>query len=184
MKKSPARSIAALALTATLLGSVTPSTVKAEEIGFAKTTIDFGVVVSNIEKSLAFYTDVVGFTHMGNFSVPPEVANDAGLSQVSKTLTIEKLKLGDDKTATTLKLMQIGDPNQKKSNQDTIHATLGMSYMTIFVTDTTAALARAAKHGIKPLKKGPVDLGGGKMYLTLLKDPDGNFVELVGPLKK
>ncbi|MFT7512058.1 MAG: hypothetical protein ACI9QL_001265, partial [Candidatus Omnitrophota bacterium] len=83
--------------------------VHAQEAGFAKTTIDFGVVVSNLEKSLAFYTDVIGFKRAGNFTVAPEVANDAGLTQVTKPITIEMLKLGDDKTATTLKLMQISD---------------------------------------------------------------------------
>ena len=163
---------------------VSPASVNAQEIGFSKTTIDFGIVVSDLEKSLAFYTDVVGFTRAGNFTVKPQVANDAGLTKISKPLVVEMLKLGDDAGATTLKLMQIPDAKQQKPAQGTIHASLGMSYMTVFVTDTTAALARAAKHGVKPLKKGPVDLGGGKMYLTLVKDPDGNFVELVGPLKK
>jgi catechol 2,3-dioxygenase-like lactoylglutathione lyase family enzyme len=151
---------------------------------FSKTTIDFGVVVSDLEKSLAFYTDVVGFTRVGNFSVNPDMANDAGLTNITKPLKIEKLMLGADSGATTLKLMQIDDPNQQKPANDTIHASLGMSYMTLFVTDTKASLARAAEHGVQPLKKGPVDLGGGKVYLTLLKDPDGNFVELVGPLTK
>jgi len=156
-------------------------TAQAQDASFAKTTIDFGVVVSDLDASLKFYTEVVGFERAGNFTVSPEVANNAGLTQVSAPLTIEMLKLGKDKTATTLKLMHI--PGAKKPANDTIHASLGMSYMTIFVTDTTSALERAAKHGAKPLKKGPVDLGGGKNYLTLLLDPDGNFVELVGPKK-
>ena len=170
------------ALVACLIALFTSST-RAQDVGFAKTTIDFGVVVSDLEKSLAFYTEVVGFKRAGNFTVQPAVANDAGLTKVTKPVTIEMLKLGDDKTATTLKLMQFDDPKPTKPASEYIHSTLGMSYMTVFVTDTTASLARAAKLGVKPLAKGPVDLGGGKMYLTLLKDPDGNFVELVGPLK-
>ena len=163
---------------------ISPVAVQAQDIGFTKTTIDFGIVVSDLEKALAVYTDVVGFKRAGNFTVDSQVANDSGLTKISKPLVVEMLKLGDDASATTLKLMQIPDAKQQKPANGTIHASLGMSYMTVFVTDTKAALARAAKHGVKPLKKGPVDLGGGKMYLTLVKDPDGNFVELVGPLTK
>jgi lactoylglutathione lyase len=175
--------IKTFALCALLFSFTSISATQAQDASFSKTTIDFGVVVSDLEKSIAFYTDVVGFKRAGNFTVTPQIANDAGLTKVTRPITIEKLKLGDDKSATTLKLMQIQEAKPKKSATEYIHSSLGMSYMTVYVTDTTAALARAAKHGAKPLKKGPVDLGGGKMFLTLLKDPDGNFVELVGPAK-
>jgi len=169
-------------ITVLLAISAAPSA-QAEEIGFTKTTIDFGVVVSDLEKSLKFYTEVVGFKRAGNFTVQPDTVNDAGLTMISKPLTIEELTLGDDETATKLKLMQIPDPKQKKPANEYIHSSLGMSYMTVFVTDTKAALARAAKHNVKPLKKGPIAIGGGMVFLTLLKDPDGNFIELVGPSK-
>jgi lysophospholipase L1-like esterase/predicted enzyme related to lactoylglutathione lyase len=153
------------------------------ENAFSKVTIDFGVVVSDLGTSLAFYKDVIGFKDDGSFTIKPEVANDAGLSKITETLTIRKLKLGVGEGATTLKLMQIADPSQQQVVGPHIHSQLGMSYMTIFVKDTNAALKRAGELGHQPLAKGPVDVGGGKMFLTLLKDPDGNFVELVGPKK-
>ena len=137
MKHRLFRTLAVCSLT--ILSLSTP-VVRTGEIGFSKTTIDFGVVVSDIEKSLAFYTDVVGFSRAGNFAVKPQVANDAGLTEITEPLKIEKLKLGDDKTATTLKLMQVGGANPQKPANETIHATLGMSYMTIFVTDTRGCL--------------------------------------------
>jgi hypothetical protein len=40
---------------------------------------------------------------------------------------------------------------------------------------------RAKAAGVNPVKA-PYQLGGNN-YLTLLKDPDGNIVELVGPMK-
>jgi len=151
------------------------------ENAFTKATIDFGVVVSDIKASLAFYKDVIGFKDDGFFTVAPDKANDAGLSKMTEALTIHKLKLGVGEGATTLKLMQIADSSQQKVAGPYIHSQLGMSYMTIFVKDTNAALKRASALGHQPLAKGPVDLGEGKMFLSLLKDPDGNFVELVGP---
>ena len=150
-----------------------------QEAGFSKPTIDIGVVVTDLKASLKFYTEVIGFTQTGSFTASPDIANGAGLSDVTEGILIEKLKLGEGAGATTLKLMQFGSP--KKPDQTHINSTAGISYLTIFVTDTKAALARAAKHEVKPLAKGPIDLGGGKNFLTVIKDPDGNFIEFVGP---
>lgn len=150
-----------------------------QETSFSKPTIDIGVVVTDLEASLKFYTEVIGFSRAGSFTAAPDVANGAGLSDVSEGIVIEKLKLGEGTEATTLKLMQFGEP--KKPDQTYINSTAGISYLTVFVTDTKAALARAAEHGVKPLAKGPVDLGGGKVFLSVIKDPDGNFIEFVGP---
>ena len=49
-----------------------------------------------------------------------------------------------------------------------------------------AALKRLDKAGVKPVAKGPVPLPAGLpqgVFLTVVQDPDGNLVELVGPKK-
>jgi lactoylglutathione lyase len=54
------------------------------------------------------------------------------------------------------------------------------------VADTDAALDRLAKHGVKPLAKSPTPLPeslGPGIFLTCVRDPDGNIVELLGPRK-
>lgn len=153
------------------------------ENAFSKKTIDFGIVVKDLEASMKFYKEVVGFKDAASFKVSPEIAIGAGLSQVDRELTIYKLRLGAGEGATNIKLMEIPDETQKPVAGPYIHNQLGMSYMTIFVKDQTVSLQRAKKLGVQPLAEGPYDLGGGKMYLTVLKDPDGNFVELVGPKK-
>jgi lactoylglutathione lyase len=168
----PSLAIATLALCAPL---------QAQDTAFTTDVVHFGVVVSDIDASIKFYTDVVGFTPSGDFSVSGDIASSAGLTQEGIGLNVQVLTLGGGKSATKLKLMQIADVKSKKLKNTYIHSTLGMSYMTIMVADTKAAIARAAKHGVKPLKQGPIDLDAGKLFLTLLRDPDGNFVELVGP---
>jgi len=52
----------------------------------------------------------------------------------------------------------------------------------IRVSDMTAALARLKAHAVAPVKK-PYQLGNANNYLTLVKDPDGNIIELIGPMK-
>jgi catechol 2,3-dioxygenase-like lactoylglutathione lyase family enzyme len=151
----------------------------AEESEFASSTIDLGIVVSDLEKSLKFYTEAIGFQATGEFTAGVAITRDSGLTAGDEIL-IKKLALGKGPTATTIKLMQPGKP-AKKSDQKYITSSLGFSYLTIRVTSTKTALARLKKAGVKVLAKGPAMLPGNKVALTVVKDPDGNFVELVGP---
>ncbi len=187
---APFRGISALTLSvAVMLGAIlaaTPARGQDEPEGeFARTTIDLGVVVADVEKSAKFYTEAVGFTEIDGFSVAGDFAADAGLTD-SQPLKIRVFVLGDGETATRLKLMQLPQVDSKKSDNSFIHSQLGYSYITIYVTDTTAAMARLTKAGVKPVAKGPVplpkELAEG-VFLTVVRDPDGNLIELVGPKK-
>ena len=76
----------------------------AEPAAFPRTTIDLGCVVTDLEKSVRFYTEGIGFRELKGFEVPADLARDAGLTD-SRPLAIRVLVLGDDETATKLKLM-------------------------------------------------------------------------------
>lgn len=71
----------------------------------------------------------------------------------------------------------------KAPDQEFIHSTLGVSYLTLFVNDMSAVMARLKKAGVKTLGKTPAPIGGGNL-LTVFRDPDGNFIELIGPANK
>lgn len=148
-------------------------------IEFSRGAIDFGIVCSDVEKSLAFYRDVIGMKEIQGFDVPAELATDAGLVD-NHPLSVKVLVTQESSSATRLKLMQVNGASGKKVDHSYIHSSLGMSYSTIWVTDIDASLALAASHGVKPLAKGPVALPNG-MFLAVVRDPDGNLVELVGP---
>ncbi|MGY8688097.1 MAG: VOC family protein, partial [Verrucomicrobiales bacterium] len=70
---------------------------RGEESAFATPTIDLGLVVSDIEKAVAFYTKAIGFTEVPGFQVPADFAKDAGLTD-SKKLKIRVLTLGEGGT--------------------------------------------------------------------------------------
>jgi len=148
---------------------------------FARTTIDLGIVVSDVEKAAQFYTEALGFTEVPGFDVSKEMGGDSGLSNY-QAFHVRVLVLGDEASATKIKIMEFPKAPGKKINNQFIHSSLGYSYLTIFVSDTTAAVERAKKAGVAPVKE-PYQLGGGSYYLTLVRDPDGNIIELVGPKK-
>ncbi|MFM7033903.1 MAG: VOC family protein [Planctomycetia bacterium] len=164
------------------LASLCPC-VAAEPGAFARTTIDLGMVVSDLEKSARFYTDVVGFTEVPGFSVPGPVATDAGLTD-GLSLTVRAFVLGDGPEATKIKLMQLADPAQRTGDNQFIHSHTGFRYLTIIVKDMKASVARLEKAGVKPLMKSPVDIpettAPGGLKLTCFRDPDGNIIEFVG----
>jgi len=176
------RSLAILAVTITA-GMFNAPHLSAEESEFSSATIDLGCVVSDIEKSVTFYTKAIGFKEVPGFSVPGDYASKVGLTD-GKDLNIKVLKLGEGPGATSLKLMHIKGARSKQTDNSFIHSQLGFSYLTIHVKDTAKALERLDKAGVKPIARGsqelPPSLGSG-VYLTIVRDPDGNFVELVGP---
>jgi len=152
----------------------------AREGEFTSPTIAIGCVVSDIDASVKFYTEAIGFKVGGGFKVAADFATDTGLTN-QKPLDIKVLKLGDGQGATQLKLMQVEGGSAKPAN-DFINSSLGFSYVTIFVKSTDNALARLEKQGVKVLAKGPKALASNpKLVLTIVRDPDGNFVELIGP---
>jgi lactoylglutathione lyase len=170
-------------LTCLMTASAIP--VHADDSEFSRPVIDMGVVVSDVDASVKFYTEVIGFKEMDGFKVPAGFSKDAGLTD-EKPLDIRVLQLDEDENATKLKLMQLPGVKSKKSDNRFIHSQLGISYLTIFVEDMTKALDRLKKAGVKPVAKGPVALPEPLprgVFLTVVRDPDGNLVELVGPKK-
>ncbi len=158
---------------------------KKEGPEFARTTIDLGMVVTDVEKSVKFYTEAIGFQEVKGFTAPADLATDAGLTD-KKDLTIRVLVLGEGDTATHVKLMHVDGVKTRKSDNEYLYSQTGYRYLTVVVRDMNTAMERLKKAGVKPLAKGPVPLPdslGKGVFLTVVQDPDGNFIELVGPKK-
>lgn len=174
--------IAALAFTIGVSANQTTET----ESPFATEVIDLGMVVSDLDKSLKFYKDVLGFEEVPGFKVPGDFAVDTGLAN-KLSLDVHVLVLGKGEKATKLKLMQFKAAPGARVDNTFIHSSYGFRYLTISVKDVNAAVARAEKAGAKPIAKCPVPLPEGfpeGLALANYRDPDGNLIELVGPWKK
>ena len=156
----------------------------APAVTYPRTTIDFGLVVSDLEKSAAFYKDALGLTEVDPFSVGADFCTAAGLTD-GQPLSIRVFVLGEGETATRVKLMEVPAANPKKIDNAFIHSSLGMRYLTLVTSDLAKSLERAARHGAKPVAEGPVRLPKGfpqELGLACVKDPDGNLIELIGPM--
>ncbi len=66
-----------------------------EQNDFDRKPMDVGVVVSDLERSLDFYTNVIGMIKVGTYHVTPEGAKTSGLTD-GKAIDIINLKLNDE----------------------------------------------------------------------------------------
>lgn len=149
---------------------------------FSRTTIDLGANVSDIDAAADFYTHVIGFTEVDGFNVAADWATAAGLTD-GYPLAVRVFVLGDEDSATRLKLMEVPDPATRKSDNANVHSQLGFRYLTIYVENTNDVLERLRAAGSAPLANGPVLIGDDPSgdYVTVVRDPDGNLLELIGP---
>jgi lactoylglutathione lyase len=164
-------------------GALSTQAADAGKSDFARSTIDLGIVVGDLAKSVKFYTDVIGMKEAPGFMVPADFGADAGLTD-GKALVIRVLVLGEGDSATKLKLMEVPGASIKKSDNAFIHSQTGYRYLTMFVADGEAMSGRLKKAGVKPLAKGPISLPAGlpgNLALIVVRDPDGNLIELIMP---
>nr|WP_319269206.1 VOC family protein [uncultured Draconibacterium sp.] len=146
---------------------------------FSKSAIGVGVVVEDLEKSIDFYTNVIGMVKTGGFSVSQEKCTELGLTD-SYQLDVTIMKLEDTEEASEWKLMSLGTkarhPKQKFMSDDT-----GMQYITLMVKHLQPVLDRIEKHNVKVLSGKPSQ-NGENSFFVLVQDPDGTFIELIGPM--
>jgi catechol 2,3-dioxygenase-like lactoylglutathione lyase family enzyme len=153
---------------------------------FSDVTMDLGIVVSDLDESVRFYTNVVGLEKTGGFAVGQSFCRDAGLTD-GHDLDIQVLSPNGDAAGTSVKLMELPGVASRKGDHRFIHSQLGYSYLTFHVTDIEAASRRMKTAGVKAVGseqvRVPLDTPV-PIFLTVIADPDGNLIELVGPKAK
>lgn len=167
-----------LALLACFCLLVTRAQAAPEE--FSSTTIGVGVVVRDLDKALDFYTNVVGMVQTGSFGISEDFSKKSGLAG-GVPAQVKVLRLGTGEEATQWKLMTFGDKAKPLQNEY-IYSHSGVRYITIMVKDLTPILKRIKERQIKLLGETPVPLGRDTQFI-LIQDPDGTFIELIGPMK-
>lgn len=149
---------------------------------FSKPTIDIGIVVSDAARTASFLTNAIGFKEVAGFEVNAALGKRIGLVD-GHDVKVRMFVLAEGDPVTHIKILSFPNAASKKPDQQTIHATLGIRYLTLYVNDMSRALERLKAAKVPTLGETPVDLGGGN-YIAVVKDPDGNFIELIGPMKK
>lgn len=130
-------------------------------VQLAKSAIDLGIVISDSERSLAFYRDLLGFEHVADTPMP-----------IAGGGTMHRLNCGD----TLLKLVKLNnDPEGNGSGG--IGAATGLRYFTMIVSNLEEIMAQCEAAGTKVAV--PLTEVRPGVSIGIVEDPDGNWVEFV-----
>lgn len=147
---------------------------------FSSPLIGVGVVVTDIQKSLDFYTTVIGMKKVGEFDVDAEFGRSSGLTR-GVPFHVDVMKLEESPGANQWKLMSFGK-EAGHTRPEYIEDDTGPQYITIMVNSLEPFLQRIKKNKVKMLGDTPIPLPPDQ-HFVLVQDPDGTFIELIGPLK-
>jgi len=147
------------------------------------------IVVRDMEKMHKFYTDVLGLTRSTDLHLadPETVAMGEemtalpgfdGLTGIKGT-NVRVRHYSAPGADNCLEVLYFPDHPAEAVQQD-LNRPLGWNHMGLEVTDLNAVMERINKHGGATLMGEPSVLLGGHRYL-LLKDPEGNVIELYQP---
>lgn len=168
-----------LALLLLALPLTGPLRASAAESEFSKPIIDLGMVVKDSDRTARFLTNVIGFREVRGFSVAPELGRKIGLID-GYPANVRVFVLEDIAPATRIKVLSFPQASSQQADQAFIHSTLGIRYLTLYVKDMNPILERLKKAGVPRLGETPIEMSPGN-WLVAIKDPDGNFIEFVGP---
>lgn len=146
---------------------------KRAELGVAA----IGLVVSDIESSENFYTQIIGMSPAGAFSLDEEWSKEAGAAG-NRPFSVKMFKIKEGASATILKLAYF-DKIAPRPPQTGIDVNAGVNYITFHLSMDDF------KSTVDRIKKAKIDILGWvkreTYQLLFIKDPDGVFVELVAP---
>jgi glyoxylase I family protein len=130
-------------------------------VQLAKSAIDLGIVISESERSLAFYCGLLGLEHVADMPMP-----------IGGTGTMHRIQCGD----TLLKLVRF-DTTPPAAAGGGIPGALGYRYLTMIVSNLDEIMRELADADVTVAV--PVtDLRPG-VRIGMVEDPDGNRVEFV-----
>jgi catechol 2,3-dioxygenase-like lactoylglutathione lyase family enzyme len=133
-----------------------------------------GITVANLDRSLAFYRDLLGIRVIG-LSDDEDVGPIVG--QQVTGVRIADLDVGNDQ------ILELLEYNSENANvHDYGPDTVGGCHLSLQVGDLASALLRLASAGVRPMgEPTTLSIGGAWEGCTVvyLRDPDGIILELV-----
>jgi catechol 2,3-dioxygenase-like lactoylglutathione lyase family enzyme len=130
-------------------------------LSMTQDAIDLGIVITDSDRSLAFYRDLLGFRHERDIPMPIGSG------------TMHRLRCG----SSLIKLVRLDEVPGARPPGGGIDGGTGYRYFTIHC-DNLAEMVEAARENGVTVPVPPVEIRPG-VTITMLEDPDGNWVELI-----
>ncbi len=135
----------------------------------------FGICVSDLERSLRFYCEALGFEKAESHEIGAEFARLMDLADVS--VTSQFIRRG----ATAIELLAFHEPASFGSGERRAVNQLGLTHLSFRVRDVAATAARIVDLGgavVEPSRT-TIAMGATALEFVYCTDPDGVRVELM-----
>ena len=135
----------------------------------------FGICVSDLERSLRFYCDALGFEKAESHAIGSEFARLMDLSDVAVTSQFIR------KGPTGIELLAFSEPAPFGERARRAVNRLGLTHLSFRVRDVAATTARIVTLGgaVVESSRTTIDFGGRPLEFVYCTDPDGVRVELM-----
>ncbi len=135
----------------------------------------FGICVSDLERSLRFYCDGLGFEKAESHAIGSEFAELMDLPDVSVTSQFIR------RAQTTIELLAFTQPDPVGPRTRRPVHQLGLTHLSFRVRDVEAVAAQLVELGgaVVESSRTVIDLGGTPLSFVYCTDPDGVRVELM-----
>jgi glyoxylase I family protein len=133
-----------------------------------------GICVSDWERSLRFYRDVLGFQYRSELQVAGEPSNT--LLQLD---TVELRAIYLERDGTRIELLHYASPGHRGDGTPRPMNQIGLTHLSLRVDNLAATLTGLAKAGVTILERTHIDIPAFEAAAIFITDPDGALIELV-----
>jgi lactoylglutathione lyase len=135
----------------------------------------FGVCVSDLDRSLRFYCEALGFEKAEGHEIGSEFAGLMDLPDVAVTSQFIR------RDATAIELLAFHEPAPFGSRERRAVNQLGVTHLSFRVRDVAATAARIVQLGgaVIESSRTQIDVGGAGLEFVYCTDPDGVRIELM-----
>ncbi len=135
----------------------------------------FGICVSDLDRSLAFYCGALGFEKAESHAIGPEFARLMDLPDVA--VTSQFIRRGP----TAIELLAFSEPAPFGERERRAVNQLGLTHLSFRVRDVAATTSRMVELGgaVVESSRTTIDFGGTPLEFVYCTDPDGVRVELM-----
>ena len=133
-----------------------------------------GICVSDLERSIRFYRDLLGFRHVSNLQVAGEPA--------ARLLRLPGADLHAaylERDGTRIELLWYAAPPRREPQPERRMNDLGLTHLSLRVSDLPDLVEELRRQGVRVLDDTRLEFPEFGAAAVMITDPDGQWIELV-----
>jgi catechol 2,3-dioxygenase-like lactoylglutathione lyase family enzyme len=133
-----------------------------------------GICVSDWERSLRFYRDVLGFAYRSELQVAGEPS-----TTLLQLPDVQLRAIYLERDGTRIELLHFASPGHRGDGSPRAMNQLGLTHLSLRVDNLAETLTHLKRAGVRILEPTQIDIPAFHAAAIFITDPDGTLIELV-----